>query len=100
MVRAGPPSSSGRATIAADTSTARRMSHRPAEPVLEARRSDPCVACRRERMILEVCPEIARVRIRGHRTRVVLRAQNPSSELVEPELLGAAELHDPVHGVV
>ena len=70
--------------------------HGPAKPVLEAGRGDARVAAGGERVVVELCAEVARVDVGRHRARVVIGPENASGQLVEPELFGPSQLDDAV----
>src|SRR5262249_6453556 len=67
-----------------------------AEPVLEAGRGDACAAARGEGVVVELRAEVEGVDVGRHEARVVPGAKEAPGELVEPELLRASQLDDPV----
>ena len=71
-----------------------------AEPVLEAGRGDACVVARGQGALVELRAEVAGVDVGHHLPRVVLALEEAPGELVEPELLGAGQLDDAVHGAL
>ena len=51
-----------------------------------------------ERALGDGGPEVAGVRVGNHLALIVGGCEHASDDVLEPELLRAADLHDPVHG--
>jgi hypothetical protein len=69
----------------------------PGQPVLETHRAEPGILARRERLIVQLCSEIARMDVGGDPARVLHRDQIFPGEFIEAEFVRAGQLDDAVN---
>lgn len=65
---------------------------RALEPVFETGLAESCVMARKERVLAQLCAEVARVLVSDNLAPIVACAEPPSDECIETELLGPPKL--------
>ena len=70
----------------------------PTEPIIEPDLPETRTVAWHERALGDGGPEVARVRVGNHLAMIAGGCEHPSNDVIEPELLRAADLHGPVHG--